>query len=55
MSSECAKDNVFKAGTIATIADKTVFGYVKNYVDEQKLQVRDGEKQLPVSEGLALA
>lgn len=43
MKSLFGENNVFRAGTIATVADKTAFGYVKAYERDNELSLRGAE------------
>ncbi|ENH96552.1 DNA polymerase III [Gracilibacillus halophilus YIM-C55.5] len=37
------EDNVYRAGTIGTVADKTAYGFVKGYASDHELQLKNAE------------
>ncbi|MCM1308817.1 MAG: PolC-type DNA polymerase III, partial [Butyrivibrio sp.] len=44
----------YKAGTVGTLADKTMYGYVKKYFEEKKLHKRDCEINRIVAGGVGV-
>ena len=43
------KGNVYRAGTLGTLADKNAFGYVKKYLEEHHFQVNQATEKLLIS------
>jgi DNA polymerase III subunit alpha, Gram-positive type len=37
------RDNVYRAGTISTLAEKTAYGFVKNYMEDRNINVTNTE------------
>jgi len=44
------QENVFRAGTIGTLGDKTAFGFVKNYLDEKNINLNKAHTDWLVSQ-----
>ncbi|NLV20902.1 MAG: PolC-type DNA polymerase III [Syntrophomonadaceae bacterium] len=36
-------ENVFRAGTISTVAEKTAFGFVKKYAEDKQMEIKNSE------------
>ncbi|WP_243138025.1 PolC-type DNA polymerase III [Heliorestis acidaminivorans] len=43
------REYVYRAGTISTLAERTAFGFVKNYLEDKKMQYRNAEVERLVS------